>query len=76
MGKCKDCAEWSQDASKSSELDSVFIDQGIERTPLERGYGRCDAAKEGAPAMPKYDGGYTGELLTHAEFGCNQFRSK
>jgi len=74
MNTCKDCAEWSRDESNSGELDATMPDLGVWKTPLELGYGRCTVAKESAPMIAKYDGGYTGELLTHMTFGCNQFK--
>lgn len=76
MGKCKDCDHWTQDTNKSNELDAVLVDYGQHKEPIGDGYGRCQKAKHGAPMMAKYDGGYTGELLTQGDFGCNQFRAK
>lgn len=72
MGKCRDCKSWTRDTTRGTELDS---EDPEDTTPFDRGYGRCLAARHGAPMMPKYDGGYTGELLTRPDFGCTEFEA-
>lgn len=67
MNKCHNCRHWTRDPDDCWELK---CESSAEDELLTLGYGGCKAAKNGALAMPRYDGGYTGTLLTHRDFGC------
>ena len=74
-GNCKNCKHWEQDTNKDAyglgyELESFAKWKGVPGSS----YGGCTAA--GDMMYPSYDGGCQGELLTHADFGCNQFEQR
>lgn len=69
MGNCKDCEHWETDMDKSTELFLADY-HGKDVSNL----GACES--DSKLMKPSYDGGMRGELLTHADFGCNQFEAR
>lgn len=72
MGNCKDCKDWSQNRNEFYELWSVKV-EGIDLNANGE-YGGCASGSH--KKLARYDGGYNGELITHAEFGCTEFKAK
>ncbi len=75
IGHCKDCIYWSQDLDESKELRYANYTEDGTYVPTPEGYGSCRAIEWTSVVFPSYDGGYCGELITKADFGCILFEA-
>lgn len=77
--KCNNCRHWTRDANAYPD-----VAEEIWEAEYARGFGLCvndacgqrlrNGGEDAYYMRASYDGGYTGRLVTHRDFGCNQWQ--